>query len=328
VLSGRGRPAEARVLLRHAYRIAVEHELTGSALRAANNACVLAGEGGEYQEELKAADEGVELARRLGNKVWEQALLACSIHPLVCLGRWDEAIGRAVEVESQYTSASLSLVLPDLAEVVPAYAHRGDTAGAERIIALWAGNEDSTDVQISVAAGGARSLLHLVQGRHADALESALVTIERQRRLGAGRANFAEGSHEIALSASLALGDRARFAELLADIERRGPGRTRLLRAQAQRYRARAAAAWGGPDEPGAAFERAVEQFTALEMPFWAAVVRFEHAGWLLDSGRADAARPLLTRARAAFEALGAAPWLERVDLAADGAGQAAPKAG
>ena len=42
-------------------------------------------------------------------------------------------------------------------------------------------------------------------------------------------------------------------------------------------------------------------------------------ARWLIAQGRADDAAPLLAEARATYEKLGAARWLQRLDQMADG---------
>ena len=54
--------------------------------------------------------------------------------------------------------------------------------------------------------------------------------------------------------------------------------------------------------------------FRELAMPFPMAVALLEHGEWLAANGREDEAGPLLDEARAIFERLRAAPWLERVD--------------
>jgi hypothetical protein len=46
--------------------------------------------------------------------------------------------------------------------------------------------------------------------------------------------------------------------------------------------------------------------------------VLFEHGEWLVETGRAEDAEPLLAEAREIFERVGAAPWLERLDALAE----------
>jgi hypothetical protein len=63
-------------------------------------------------------------------------------------------------------------------------------------------------------------------------------------------------------------------------------------------------------------YTRAIDAFTSLARPFWLAVTRLELGEWLATHGRAAEATEQLTQARTTFDALGAAPWLERVDAA------------
>jgi hypothetical protein len=46
-------------------------------------------------------------------------------------------------------------------------------------------------------------------------------------------------------------------------------------------------------------------------------VVLLEHGEWLVETGRAGEAEPLLGEARETFERLEAAPWLERLETVA-----------
>ena len=63
-----------------------------------------------------------------------------------------------------------------------------------------------------------------------------------------------------------------------------------------------------------AGFLAAAGIFEEIERPFELAVVRLEHAEWLVANGRSAEAEPLLDEARAIFERLRATPWLERID--------------
>ena len=49
-------------------------------------------------------------------------------------------------------------------------------------------------------------------------------------------------------------------------------------------------------------------------MPFYLATSELERAEWLATQGRVEEAEPLLAEARAIFEQLEAAPWLERTE--------------
>jgi tetratricopeptide (TPR) repeat protein len=90
----------------------------------------------------------------------------------------------------------------------------------------------------------------------------------------------------------------------------RGP----FLEAQAERFRARLAAARGQADEAERGFKRGTALLREIAARFWLAVVLLEYGEWLAQAGRAEEAAPLLEEARETFERLEAKPWLERLD--------------
>jgi hypothetical protein len=64
-------------------------------------------------------------------------------------------------------------------------------------------------------------------------------------------------------------------------------------------------------------FNRAIELFRELAIPFWLAVSLLEYGEFLESQRRHGEAEPLLKEARETFERLHARPWLERVAFAA-----------
>jgi len=117
--------------------------------------------------------------------------------------------------------------------------------------------------------------------------------------------------------AALALGDTERVERLLAVVRALRPGETpRLLRAHSARFEARLAELRGEHDRVEPSFRAAIGSFAELELPFWRAVTQLEYAEWLGAQARADDAEPLLDEARETFEALGARPWLARLEAA------------
>ena len=102
---------------------------------------------------------------------------------------------------------------------------------------------------------------------------------------------------------------RRRAPRLLGEIESLPPGlQPPLLRAHALRYRGLL-----GEDDRAAA-QAAAALLDEYSFVPDAALVRLDHAEWLLANGRSDEAQPLLDEARAVFERLGAVPWLERLE--------------
>ncbi len=96
---------------------------------------------------------------------------------------------------------------------------------------------------------------------------------------------------------------------MLRIVESLRPGeRPPLLEAHANRFRAKSTG-----DE--ARFKTATNLFRDLSLEFWLAVTLLEHGELLTGQGKPEVAEPLLAEARKIFERLGAAPWLERLDV-------------
>src|SRR5438094_57857 len=85
-----GRRQESEALLRHSLRIAQEHGIQTSALRAQFNlAYHIAGED-RYEEAHELDREGLEQARRRGDRGWAWAFSGHFVQTNYLLGNWDE----------------------------------------------------------------------------------------------------------------------------------------------------------------------------------------------------------------------------------------------
>lgn len=132
--------------------------------------------------------------------------------------------------------------------------------------------------------------------------------------LGLGTASF-KLSIVDAIEAALQMGEEARAIELLQTIEQLAPGEASpFLRAHGLRLRVKLSGDDGG-DCPDEQLSSAAAIFRDLEMPFWLAMTLLEHAERLAAGDRPAEAEPLVVEARGIFEELGAAPFLERIDL-------------
>ena len=80
----------------------------------------------QYAEAAAISDRGLELARRVGDRVWEELFLLGPISALVLLGRWDAALAREIEA-AQEALQDLTLVTP----LVMTECARGDIAAGE-----------------------------------------------------------------------------------------------------------------------------------------------------------------------------------------------------
>jgi hypothetical protein len=120
-----------------------------------------------------------------------------------------------------------------------------------------------------------------------------------------------------AVETSLAAGALDQAERLLAAVEALLPGEhSRFLDAHHARLSARLSSKrnTGGVEQR---FNRAIELFRELAIPFWLAVSLLEYGEFLESQRRHGEADPLLKEARETFERLHARPWLERVAFAA-----------
>ncbi|TMK79151.1 MAG: hypothetical protein E6G47_08735 [Actinobacteria bacterium] len=312
ILATKGRFEEGMILLRRALEIALEHDLAAAAMRAYNNLAAAAGQVDRLEEVLELGRQGLELARRTGDHLWEASYLSGDTGELIYLGRWDEAVARLDRIDLH--DEVVDIVLTGLSSLVPLFVHRGELDRARELLAAMADLEASQDVQARAVVRLARAPLLRAEGKMAEALAAAEEAFAARTQLGI-RAGIVKEALTEAVEAAFALRDLGKVEELLGVIEGLRPGElTPFVQAQGARFGARLAAARGDTEgvEPG--FEAAARQFEELSMPFVRAVTLLEHAEWLTSQDRAGEAGSMLEQARATFEQLRAAPWLERLD--------------
>jgi class 3 adenylate cyclase/tetratricopeptide (TPR) repeat protein len=308
----KGRPETALGLVRHALELALEHDLSAAALRAYYNLCETLNRRDRYDEALLRYDEGLALARKVGNRRWEDYMLADSAYALLLLGRWQEASERLAEIAArELRGTQLLSYLFTFTELELA---RGRVVDVERGVALGAQFERSADVQDRCGFAAANAALLLAQGRFRDALATAQAAVEGVRVLGLSSQSAKLGL-VAGIEAAFAIEDLDRAQELIELIETQPRGAAPMyLRAQAARLRARLLAARGNADQVVPRLKSAAASFRELGLPFWTAVAEFELASWFAAHGRSSEAAPLLAGARETFHRLEAAPWLVRVD--------------
>jgi hypothetical protein len=126
----------------------------------------------------------------------------------------------------------------------------------------------------------------------------------------------------ITVRAALRNGDRARAEALVGMVESAGHGAiSPLTSAHAMGFRAQLAADAGDLERADRLFRGAAALMRELATPFPMAATMLDHAEVLLAAGDPAAAEPLVAEARAVFEELRAAPWVERAERAASRAG-------
>ncbi|HET7044943.1 MAG TPA: adenylate/guanylate cyclase domain-containing protein [Gaiellaceae bacterium] len=305
-----GRPEEHLALLRHALRLALEHDLTENVVVSYANLSDACFFGDRYSEALDALADALVLARRVGSRNRELFILAETSYALAMSGRWQDALAiyRELPADQLRTNGALASVQSGVLEVL---IHQGRSEEARTLIALPEYFPRSAEPQDQAIYAGARTVLFHAEGRYQEAFELGAEWATRIVDLGAGQ----QGVKQClvwAIASALALGENSQADALLSRIEELPPGlRPPFLEAQAHRFRVRM-------NDEEAGFKTAAAGFREYNFPFWLAVTELEHGEWLVRRDRAADAEPLLQEARAIFERLEAKPWLERaarVDL-------------
>ncbi len=166
ILAARDRRQEGRALLRHALEIALEHDKPSAALRAYNNLTDFSMQEDRYAEAMTYTDDGLLLARRAGNRYWEQILLG-QIYPRYALGQWDEALARMDELlalqETRFARTAFSQGY--LAFGSRIHIQRGDVQAGEQLLERMSEFEGSADAQERLEYGTAKIGLLAARGR-------------------------------------------------------------------------------------------------------------------------------------------------------------------
>ncbi|MDP9298469.1 MAG: hypothetical protein M3O98_07355 [Actinomycetota bacterium] len=317
ILISRGRKKEALALLRYALDVALEHDKPSAALRAYHNLSDSLQQMDRYEEAAEARQNGLTLARRVGNRYHERNLLG-QVYSFFSLGRWDDVESVSVEILQENLSEARVAFTAFSFPAVAMHVHRGRLQEAEQILSLFSELETSADLTERTAWACAKSTIQLAQGAPEDALNTAEGALALREGVGIS-SEFVKESFVTAVQAAIQLGDLAKADELIAIAEALPPGRyPQFLRAQSSRLRAGLATLRGDGGETEL-FKGAVGLFRELAVPFYMAVTELEHGEWLVAQTRVDEADPLLAEADEIFERLGAVPWLERIAQATQG---------
>ena len=304
LFTSRNRLEEASILLEGALDRTLEQNLHKASLRAFNNLGVVLEAADRYGDAADLIDRGLELARRVGDRVAEANFLGGSVSSLVLLGRWDEALARAAEGEERAPAIDQALLAP----LVTVSCERGDPSGARQW--LTQSLRESEDLQVLCGVAVADATMLRTEGKPHEALDRAESAFAGRHELSISFLSVKLGLVE-ALEAAFVLKDTEKTRELLDYVAALRPGeRAPLLEAQAHRFRAKLS---GNDGE----FRAATALFRELALSFWLAVTLLEHGELLARQGRAGDAEPLLAEAREIFERLEARPWLERLDAVA-----------
>src|SRR3989441_2010512 len=95
------RVEQAQALIKRALELALEHELSAAALRAFNNLGDVLNRRDRCDGAADQLEQGIAYARRVGDRQWEQILLAELSWSLALTGRWAEAIALLNQVPEE-----------------------------------------------------------------------------------------------------------------------------------------------------------------------------------------------------------------------------------
>ncbi|HEU0304671.1 MAG TPA: adenylate/guanylate cyclase domain-containing protein [Gaiellaceae bacterium] len=309
ILSARGRPEEAWLLMRHALEVALANDLSTPAIRAYINSTALVSIRNREREALELSLRGRELARKIGDRDSEGFLQTWVMGIRATLGEWDAVLAEEEPIELRDRPRLFTQ-----GAVAPIFAARGDLEEARRRVEAVREFVDAQEVQSVAGFKTIEAEVLLAEGRPREALLAAEEVVAVRGDVVGGLAPYAKG-YALALEAAIALGDDAKVDELLAIVERLPPGElSPFLGAIGARFSAQRAARRADGDTAAAGFSAAARLLQEIEYPFELAVILLEHAEWLAGEGRFEEAEPLAAEARQIFERLRATPYIERVD--------------
>jgi predicted ATPase/class 3 adenylate cyclase len=315
ILGSRGRRRESGALLREALNVAIEHDKPSAALRAHNNLADFQCQDARYAEAQRHIDEGLVLARRVGDRYWEQIFLGF-IYPRFALGQWAEALAAMDELGGwdEHIRSRTAFTQGFVSFGVAIHLHQGDEAAADRLMSSFEVLADSADVQERAEYNTALAIRRWWGGDHRGSREAADAAILAAGELGPHDYRVIE-SRFIAVDSAIAIGDMAGAEEMIAEggADRAGSP-DHLSLALAMRARAAILDARGELAAVADARKGAIGLFREIDYPLWTAVTMHEHAAWLRDQQRETDAEPFVADARQIFTSLGATPWLERLD--------------
>ena len=167
--TSQNRLVEARILLDGALDLALTNDLHAAAVRAFNNLAVNHESRDRYRDAVDTSNRGLELARHVGDRVWEEIFLYGPISSLVMIGEWDEALARAGAAEGASVESVDALVL----FVVNVDCARGNLAAARSRLDAQSALRTSDDPQVRMGYASAEAHVLRAEGRFDEALAVA-----------------------------------------------------------------------------------------------------------------------------------------------------------
>jgi tetratricopeptide (TPR) repeat protein len=307
------RPNESRALLREALAIALDHDLFPQAIRAYNNLAVGAVSEDRWDDARRYTEAGFELARARGDYSFATSLGMGLVSELIWDGDWEGAFALADELPLEPVSAIPSQVFGCVSLARVAY-ERSDPQLAERWLAQVSPDvATSSDIQLRNVSSWMRAVEAIGGNRLADALPDLMEVVERMTAEGV--VGHAETCFTDAATIAMDLRDPELAMPFAAWLETVPTGqRTRPVVLACARIRANAAAAKEDHDRAAEEYGTSLAIARNLGRPALLGPVLVDYGRWLVETGRAEEAAPLLEEAREMFEGMGATRWLARLE--------------
>ena len=305
-------PTEAHALLRGALEVALLHDLAYEALRAYNNLQVILDSLDRIDEILPLAEEAYEVARRYGDRDWQERLGGSLAEEYALAGRRDDALRLSAETRPTVTDAQSagSRLLP--ADI---YWFRGDDGDA-RVLLDEASSmpDDPTNITYGQTRHAVDCRLARLDGDADAALAAAEAVVATTVAHRQADTNIGEGLR-VAAGAVRSASDpspAARALELAGEAMTLRT--TRPLTATYERLAGVLAATRGKHDEAIGHFAASLPPMRSLGWPIWIAELLLDYADALDADGRSDEAAPLIAEAREILERLGAVRLIPAVE--------------
>ena len=231
------RRQEGVAVLRHALRLAEEHDLPFEALRAHYNLAASLLEEHDFAAALDQLDRGIALARERGDHSWDERMRQQSLLPMVIQGRWQEALPVGLALIDSYDENTRAFSASALAQIAEA---RDDGELMARCRGLAEEREQSAHADMRCASLTALAREELWRGSREAALARAQPVLDTPAIAGEIRAE----AYDICVEAALGLVDEGVIDGLETWCGRLAPahapalllaGRERLLAEQAHR---------------------------------------------------------------------------------------------
>ncbi|MFI5225738.1 MAG: AAA family ATPase [Candidatus Limnocylindrales bacterium] len=306
---------ETVALLRGALALAEANGLGYSRLRATNNLAATL-ENDDPREAIALSENGIDYARRIGNRAWLEFMITGMSSILVYVGEWGKADRAIAELEGRDLAIPAQLTLGQVRAMLHAFRGEIDAADAllDDIEPLYT---NSDDPRVEGWRLSTRSIVHWMAGRLEEAYADGIACAQ----LGE---DGAEVGAEVAGDAALALHDPARAQEAL-DLHRARHQHGRVPKTAEIQLEAGIRALEGDRVAASAGYRSAIAFFRDRDMRLPLALALSDYAVLARpDQREADAAA---TEARAIFTALGSPPLLARLETGlAEAAAAGAPR--